>query len=72
MEPYEEVTRCSNCGTRLTLFGQHEPGFTRVTRYEVSCPVCRNRVAFVIPIDPGKASLICYERSPGLKQGDVR
>jgi hypothetical protein len=62
MEPYEEVTPCPNCRTRLTLFGQHEPGYDRITRYEVDCPVCRTRVAFVIPVDPEKASLIGYER----------
>ena len=64
MELYQEVAPCLNCGTRLTVCGQREPGSKRVTNYEVICPVCWSSVAFAIPglLDPTKACLICYER----------
>lgn len=64
MELYQEVAPCLNCGTRLTVCGQREPGSEPVTSYEVICPVCWSGVTFAIPglVDPTKVCLICYER----------
>jgi hypothetical protein len=74
MKPYQESRYCLKCRSRLTLFGQREPGSDRMVRHEVRCPVCGTLVAFVIPglIDPGRAALVCYERRVGSALSDRR
>jgi hypothetical protein len=62
MDLYQEVAPCLNCGTRLTVCGPMASHGERATGYEVGCPVCSTGVAFRGVLDPGTASLICYER----------
>jgi hypothetical protein len=62
MDLYQETAPCLSCGTHLTVCGPRASGMDRAIRYEVRCPVCSTAVTFRSVLDPGKASLICYER----------